>query len=273
MWKDGVEMSWHHISDLQKKDAKRQLKVVNKLRREHVKLTPYSLMRVNLAAQVLSSTVSKVLINFSEDPGKVKETANLCHFMDQFFDCMNVRSLNEFKFKRKDFLKPYETSDDPRFLWLKQEFLGFFESWWSSIENREGDFTQDQSNKMFISKQSYEGLMITVFSTVECVRFLLKVGLKYVLTERFCQDTLEEYFGCQRSMGRRSENPDLNTFGYNNNSIRIQKSVSFQSGNAKGRKDRKCAWEKVSDDPMPKKTKNSLTLHNLVFYSCIFYIS
>ena len=77
--------------------------------------------------------------------------------------------------------------------------------------------------------------------------------MEYVLTERFCQDTLEEYFGNQRKLGRRSDNPDVRRFGYNGNAIRTQRSISCQSGNTRGRKDRSKAWVNVSNDPVPKK--------------------
>ena len=50
---------------------------------------------------------------------------------------------------------------------------------------------------MFISKQTYEGIQITVYSAIYAVKFLLKEGFPYVLTERFCQDPAEEYFSVQ----------------------------------------------------------------------------
>ena len=77
--------------------------------------------------------------------------------------------------------------------------------------------------------------------------------MEYILTERFCQDTLEEYFGNQRKLGRRSDNPDIRLFGYNDNAIRIQRSISCQSGNTRGRKDKSKAWVNVTDDPVPRK--------------------
>ena len=80
--------------------------------------------------------------------------------------------------------------------------------------------------------------------------------MEYILTERFCQDTLEEYFGNQRKLGRRSDNPDIRLIGYNDNAIRIQRSISCQSGNTRGRKDKSKAWVNVTDDPVPwKKSK------------------
>lgn len=73
---------------------------------------------------------------------------------------------------------------------------------------------------MFISHQTYNGLRITTKSITECVRFLLSVGVKYVLTERFSQDLLENYFGHQRSINRRKDNPTVRDFGYSDNAIR-----------------------------------------------------
>ena len=88
---------------------------------------------------------------------------------------------------------------------------------------------------MFISWQTYEGFQISVFSVIETTKFLLQEGMEFVLTERFCQDPAEEYFGNQRKLGRGSDNPDISSFGYNNNTIRIQRAVSCQSGNTRGR--------------------------------------
>ena len=65
-------------------------------------------------------------------------------------------------------------------------------------------------------------------SVVEGTKFLLQ-GVEYVLTGQFCQDAIEEYFGSQQKIGRRNDNPDIRMFGYNDNTIRIQRSVSCQS--------------------------------------------
>ena len=74
---------------------------------------------------------------------------------------------------------------------------------------------------MFVSWQTHEGVQITVHSLVEVTEFLLSQGMEYVLSERFYQDPVEEYFGNQRMLGRRCDNPDIRTFGYNDNTIRI----------------------------------------------------
>ena len=89
-------------------------------------------------------------------------------------------------------------------------------------------------------------------SAVEVTRFLLQEG--FVLTERFCQDPVEEYFGGQRKLRRRSDNPDMKTFGYNSNTL-MQRTVSCQSGNTRGRKDKTRAWEQVTDVKLPCRKK------------------
>ena len=87
---------------------------------------------------------------------------------------------------------------------------------------------------MFISHQTYEGLQITVQSIVEIVRFCLDNGFDFVLTNRFMQDVLEEYFGVHRAMGCRSENPNLHRFGYDENAARAARSAGAVKGNTSG---------------------------------------
>ena len=48
------------------------------------------------------------------------------------------------------------------------------------------------------------------------------------MTEGFCQNPLEKWFGRQRSLGSRKDNPSMADFGYNNNAIRNRK-ISNQS--------------------------------------------
>ena len=136
--------------------------------------------------------------------------------------------------------------------------MDYLNHWKESTETRQGNFTQNARARMFLSWQTYEGYKITVHSVIEATKFLLQEGMEFVLTERFCQDPVEEYFGKQRKIGRRSENPDIRMFGYNNNTIRIQRSVSCQSGNTRGRKDKRKAWQEVSDDKLRcRKVKRS----------------
>ena len=77
---------------------------------------------------------------------------------------------------------------------------------------------------------------MTVKSAIAITKFLLSEGFEFVLTERFCQDDVEEYFGYQRAQGR-SDNPSAIEFGYNDLRIATLRDVAPQSieGNVSGR--------------------------------------
>ena len=173
--------------------------------------------------------------------------------MDRFIYCCNVRSLTEGSRSRKPFCKPYTSVNDERFTWLKEDFLRYPATWKENTEKREGNFSKDERSRMFLSSQTYEGLQITVYSLVECCKFLLSKGFEYVLTERFCQDVIEEYFGRQRALGRRNDNPTLRNFGYNDNTLRIQRANTAVMGNTRGPRKTKRAWYSVSNSPIKKR--------------------
>lgn len=87
------------------------------------------------------------------------------------------------------------------------------------------------------------------------MNFLLSHGLNSVLTERFQQDPVEEYFGNQRQRGRRSDNPDALQFGYNDRALDVQQSiVQIKSGNVGKRNCKiKSNWFDIINEPLPKK--------------------
>ena len=221
MWNAGYDILWKHITDIFYEDLECGLHLLPKVTNDHINLTSYSKMNVRLATQVLSSSVSNVIKKIST-PGAAG-TATFCEMADNFFDCMNVRNTQEGNRKLKPFLKPYVSANDERFNWLLTDLLQYFEQWKISIQNRTGRFTKDEQSKMFISWQTYEGIKITVHSTVELVKFVLNNDVPYVLSGKFSQDILENYNGRQRALGCRKDNPTLRDFGYNNNTIRNSK--------------------------------------------------
>lgn len=101
---------------------------------------------------------------------------------------------------------------------------------------REGNYSSDDRGKMFLSLQTYKGLKISVYSHIGAIKFLLAEGFQYVLSERFMQDVLEDYFGHQRAKGGRSDNPTAQQFGYNDLTIAAQRDIApILRGNVGGR--------------------------------------
>ena len=84
---------------------------------------------------------------------------------------------------------------------------------------------------MFIYWHSDERVQVTVHSFKEVCKFLQ--GISYILSERFCQDDFENYFGCQHAIGHRRDNPTVRDARYNDNTIKSQYSVRPIAGNVR----------------------------------------
>ena len=65
-----------------------------------------------LLLQVLSNTVAAAL-EYNRNP-ETQETARFCHIFNKFFDCLNVRSLEEHVHKRNPDIRPYRIPTDSR---------------------------------------------------------------------------------------------------------------------------------------------------------------
>ena len=219
-------------------------------------LTPFSIMSVNLAAQVLSQSVANVLRNYY--PDDTHATATFCENLDKCFDCANVRNQTEGITKRRENLMPFRDINDHRFEWL-HSFLEYLKKWKESTVNLPGNFTRNARGHMFISAQTHKGLQITVHSLIETVKFLLKSGMPFVLTEKFNQDVSEEYFGRHRSLGRRNDNPTVHQFSYQSDTIRMNRSVVPVRGNTEGahKKKRHVSWSLVDNEPLSKRVAGS----------------
>ena len=100
--------------------------------------------------------------------------------------------------------------------------------------------------------QSREGLQITVLSFKEGCKFLSQQDIPYILSEKFCQDDLENYFGKQRAIGRRSDNPTLHDFGYDDNIVKNQFLMRPIGGNVQGPAKK---FNEICNEPLPKRRK------------------
>ena len=89
-----------------------------------------------------------------------------------------------------------------------------------------------------------------------------------ILSERFSQDPLENYFGQQKARGGRSNNPTVQRSLTNASALRIQKSVALQP--VRGNCSHNCALFSSSEEttvidsePLPK--KKCLRKKNMMF--------
>ena len=235
--------------------------MLNKLTSDHINLTPFSVTRVRLAAQVLSESVGSVLNSFG--PADAVGTAKCCLMMDNLFVCLNVKNTMEYKVKQNPFLKPYTSVDDVRFAssgrnkrsWLFKK---------SKINKRPPPpvYWAPKSMSICTVSPALGRIFITYmicpgFGLVICEKTWPGIGLSfgfhgvhpyqknicshppppphsisYILFERFCRDDLENYFGRQCAIGHRRDNPTVRD-NDNDNTIKSQYSVRPIAGNVR----------------------------------------
>ena len=78
---DGKLISWQHIVDFYNFDKRNRICLAPKLKDKHIYLPPFSSMRVNLAAQVLSHSVVagiSFLVTCKELPEESYSHSTLC---------------------------------------------------------------------------------------------------------------------------------------------------------------------------------------------------
>ena len=135
---------------------------------------------------------------------------------------------------------------------------------------REGNYSSDDRGKMSLSLQTYNGFKISIYSHIEAIQFLLAEGFQYVLSKRFMQDVLEDYFCHQRAKGGRSDNPTAQQFGYNDLTIAAQRNIApVLRDNVRGRYEKK-KWHQVSDEPV-KETKERIEEMNIITVKTVDY--
>lgn len=205
--KNNKQISWLHIASTFEEDIDQNLGRLPRIKHEHIHLSPQLRMRVKLAAQVLSTSMSNAIIARGLD--HMSETSNFCKQFDSWFDCLNGRYMFGGIQKRNLNLQPYHKLDDRRFHWLETDFLGWIKGWETEI-NDLPDLTKAEKNKFILSYQTLEGIKITTKSFVTLTKQLLATeGVKYIIPEKMNQDRLEVFFGKLRRSCGDNDNPTV----------------------------------------------------------------
>jgi hypothetical protein len=219
-------------------------------------------MNVRLAAQVLSNSVAKCLSTLRQIESNsgmsvysdTSGTETFCTMFNRLFDCFNTRHLLEATQKANDDLRPYTYADDIRLKWLEDGFLKYLDDWEAYAQSKQ-NVPLAEREKMTLSKQTKEGLKITVLSFIEVVPYLLSLdGANFLYSERFNQDTLESFFGKQRARCGRNDNPTVYQFTKNTQTIRVGRSMAF--GSCSNIKRRLFTDGDVKDLSQPLRKKN-----------------
>jgi hypothetical protein len=184
-----------HIEQLYELESKNVLRFVPKLTKGHIELTNFKKMNVKLATQVLSQSVASGLrcyIQLKQMAPEVEATAAFVERMNRLFDIMNSNSP---KTKNK-WQKPLSSKTVEQFQELVKAKT-WIQDW---------KFKSRKSGVMKDNLPFKQGLLMTCNALIAVCRDLIdKKGFQFVLTSRFNQDVVENWFSCIRGKGRNND--------------------------------------------------------------------
>ena len=201
----GKKVEWQYLLRLHELQEKEGLHLANKLRSAHISWQQQK-MKVNLAAQTLSSSVADAL-HFCRDELCLPEfvdsdaTCTFIEYFDHLFDLLNSR--NPFG---KLYKAPMKVENEHIFL----PFLEKAEQYIRSLKDPTGKLiTSTQKKTAFV------GFLMTLISVKQLYLTQVKPPdspLSYLLTYKLSQDHLELFFAGVRSSGGFNNNPTVQQF-------------------------------------------------------------
>ncbi|KAE8739107.1 hypothetical protein FOCC_FOCC015399 [Frankliniella occidentalis] len=239
---------WKTIERLYLGEMQNTLRRCYKLTSQNVYLNSYTCMRVNYAVQVLSNTVGQDLKDKCW-PG-TEETADFILRCDKFFDCINGAHTDMGKRTENPRLAPYTSVDDWRFDELLS-FEKYLMDWESEV--KKSNLPANAKEKCLLSRQTLEGIYITINAFIGSVKFMLNTGAKFINGRVMCQDPLEQYFSKQRAAGGGKNNPTVLSFLNAENKISIHRDLNVRRRNIVTEGASKMM--EASDEPVPKRRK------------------
>ena len=222
--RNGERVLWQFLVNLQKLSDNEGLRLGHKLKATHIQWW-HQKMKVNLAAQALSSSVADA-IEYCADVLKLKQfqgseaTIEFIRLFDHLFDVLNSR--NPFAKGYKSALRvSNKTVWDPFLDKAYEYILGL----------------KDVTGKCMYTtrrKTGFVGFLVAIKSTKELFHNLVETvdaPLKYLLMYKFSQDHLELFFGAVRSAGGFNNNQTAQQFTAAYKRLLLRSSIKGGQGN------------------------------------------
>lgn len=192
---DGGVTNKYYLEKCYELDKNKQYRLAHKLTNDHINPNNFQKMKVKLAAQVFSNSVAVAMntyMCFGEIPATAAGTVSFIEKMDQLFDMLNSNRFTDCK----EFNKPFMGTD-------KQiNFLSEIDNLFKNLK------VKDSSGKDFTTRMKFIfGWRLTISSFLSLWQDLKNKNVKHVLTRRFNQDCLENYFGKVRNACGNARNP------------------------------------------------------------------
>lgn len=273
--KNGEKILWSSIVDLYHHQRNKALRLTYKLNAQHVFLNGFSKMKVKYAAQVMSRSVAHHLEEWKGE--SKKETVEFIRRVNDFFDMLNGAHTEQAGRTLNHNLQAYCSEHDERFQKL-EDFLTYLDEWRvdaessaknnnsrniSQVQNNVGDSFDleeeeereeepDPASVRQLTRQTIEGIKMTVRSFTKAVKFLLSEGTKFINARIFCQDPLEQFFSKQRARGGGSTTPNFSQVINQSRGIALLGEMGSKR-NYVGNTEELDSSMELSSEPLPKR--------------------
>jgi len=217
---DGKFASWKDIKQLYEIDSKNDIRCCPKLTQSHLFPNNFQKMKVKLATQVLSHTVSSAIctaVSTGQLPSRAAATAEFVETFDQIFDSLNSSSPES----PKRLNKPI-TQDSGHC-----EFMKEMSSFVKNIKVIDPSNGKDVTNSL----KCLDALQATLNGTVLLWKSLQDESVTSLCTKRLNQDPLENHFGEIRQQGGNSDAPTPIQFARSFRTVFYQTYLSPSNGN------------------------------------------
>jgi len=210
--KNGQEIKWELFEKLVKLQDETQLHLATKIRARHINYYKEK-MKVRLAAQTLSESVSKALIYCSNQ--KIQgfqnsdATSTFCQQMNDIFDLLNTRNFLD----KTVYKKPIYKKDETFLKLFTTSAIDYLESLQTRVYNKQTksfDFIPVINSGR---KTGFNGLIVCLKSIIALFDDVIKTDLMdFILSYKISQDHIEMFFSAIRSRGGFCNNPTASQF-------------------------------------------------------------
>jgi hypothetical protein len=223
LFKNGRKATWDALKAAYNLDLKSQDRLMPKISSKHIYGGAFTAMKVSTAAQCLSNTASAAIksriAEGSLNPD-LEDSAELLKFGNDVFDCCNISQLHG----PTPLASAISSTNTAPLQYLKQA-KDVFKT--MKIVRKDGS---PVPNIQFISGWIQTITVIELMSK----ELLRTTNVKFILTRKFCQDSLENFFGLIRRKGGSSENPTPIKFKHLFKQVFVNKMLRGKStGNCK----------------------------------------
>lgn len=189
---NGQTVSADVLRELRQIESSHACRAAPKLTDRHMNPNNFQKMKVSLATQVFSHSVSAA-INTGKITGELKHpaciaTANFFNKVNDMFDCLNSRYSSD-----PNPLRRALSERQPQVEEYLKNCLLWIEGWTVSGDKR--------------NPPCFKGFRLTISSVLQFWGDLKREGTPYLITSRLNQNPLENVFGVVRTRGGHCDNP------------------------------------------------------------------